>query len=404
MKVTVKGSLRDMLAFRGLAGKRRKRFAKSPATPLPPHPVNVLAENLHPARQDLVIASVRDETASARTYRLRPAAGPGNGGLAYFRAGQYLSVKAEVGGVAVARPYSISSAPSESLGGDGFYELTIRRKDNGFLTQHIWETWAKGTPVTTSGPCGFFYHEPMRDGKELIGLAGGSGITPFRSMARELVHGSLDASLTLFYGSDDEGDIIFFEELKELEGASAGRLKVVHVLSCDEVTLAGCEQGFITAETISRHADVDASSFFICGPQAMYRFVAGELTAFNLPPRRVRREAFGELDDIREDQAYPGDATEGPFRLRVHIGGLTTDVPARAGETVLVAMERAGLAPPSQCRSGECGFCRSLLIAGEVHVRPETDGRRAADKQYGYIHPCASYPLSDLEVRTPRAV
>ena len=65
-------------------------------------------------------------------------------------------------------------------------------------------------------------------------------------------------------------------------------------------------------------------------------------------------------------------------------------------------MERANLAPPSQCRSGECGFCRSLLVSGEVYVLPDSDGRRAADRQFGYIHPCASYPLSDLEVTVPR--
>jgi ferredoxin len=92
------------------------------------------------------------------------------------------------------------------------------------------------------------------------------------------------------------------------------------------------------------------------------------------------------------------------FQVRVHLDGQTAEIPAKAKETVLVAMERAGLAAPSQCRSGECGFCRSLLISGEVFVVPESDGRRAADKPLGFIHPCSSYPLSDLELKVPPAV
>jgi len=79
-------------------------------------------------------------------------------------------------------------------------------------------------------------------------------------------------------------------------------------------------------------------------------------------------------------------------------------VPARAVETLLVAMERAKLAPPSECRSGECGFCRTLLVEGDVYVSPESDGRRAADQQFGYVHPCSSYPITDLEVTVPREI
>jgi ferredoxin len=174
------------------------------------------------------------------------------------------------------------------------------------------------------------------------------------------------------------------------------------VLSCAEVSLEGCEQGFITAATIEKYADVEDSSFFVCGPQAMYEFVAAELETLNLPARRVRWEVFGEVKDVIQFPGFPRNVAGETFWLKVTIGGVTTEIPARATETVLVAMERANLAPPSQCRSGECGFCRSRLVSGEVYVRPESDGRRNADKQFGYIHPCSSYPIMDLEVSVPR--
>ena len=65
-------------------------------------------------------------------------------------------------------------------------------------------------------------------------------------------------------------------------------------------------------------------------------------------------------------------------------------------ESLLVAVERAGIAAPSRCRSGECGWCRSRLVSGEVYIPEKTDGRRAADIDYNYIHPCSTFPLSDV--------
>ena len=48
MKVRIRGSIIDLLAFRGLPGKRKKRFARASAQPLPVHPVNELAARIHP--------------------------------------------------------------------------------------------------------------------------------------------------------------------------------------------------------------------------------------------------------------------------------------------------------------------------------------------------------------------
>ena len=402
MRINVRGHIRDLLAFKRLVPTRKRHIARSPAEPHELDGVNALARQLHPDVQHLVIAEIRDETKTSRTFTL--VAGPDSEprDLAYFRAGQYLSLKVPVDGVRITRPYSISSAPFEALGADGYYQITLRKAEDGFLTPHIWDNWAVGTQVESSGPCGLFYHEPLRDAGRIVGLAGGSGVTPFRSMAREIVHGGMDAELLLIYGSSDEDDILFYDEFKELEQEAPDKIQVVHVLSCAEVSLAGCEQGFITAGIIEKYADVDNRSFFICGPQAMLQFVDKELATFDLPRRRIRKELSGEVKDVTQAPGFPQEVAGETFRLTVHIGGATTEVPARAVETVLVAMERADLAPPSQCRSGECGFCRSLLVSGDVYVRPESDGRRAADKQLGYIHPCSSYPITDLEVVVPR--
>jgi len=402
MKIKIRGHLWDLLAFRRLVPNRKRRIARSRALPLGPAPMNVLAGQLHPERQQLVIANIRDETATCKTFRLVPDADGGTRRLPYFRAGQYLSLRVRVDGVRITRPYSISSAPFESLGEDGFYEITVRRKTDGFLTAHMWEKWQVGTRIQSSGPCGFFYHEPIRDAHKIVGLAGGSGVTPFRSMARAIVHGGMEAELLLIYGSSDQGDILFYDELEELARQAPDRIRVVHVLSCEEVTRPGCEQGFITADIITKYADVGDSSFFVCGPPIMYRFVEEELTTLTLPPWRIRREGYGEPEDVTIYPDFPSHLASETFQVTVHVGGLTTQVPARANETLLVALERANLAPPSHCRSGECGFCRARLIQGDAYIIPDADGRRAADKEFGYLHICASYPLNDLELGVAR--
>jgi len=402
MSVNVRGFLLDLLGFLLLKSQRRRIISSAAAEPLPPHAVKLLAEQVRPEKLHLVVTEVRDETATARTFRLTPAAKSSTSALPPFRAGQYLSLKTAVNGTPITRPYSISSAPFEALGENGFYEITLRRVEDGFLTPYAWEHWQAGTVLETSGPTGNLYYEPLRDARTIVGLAGGSGITAFRSMAREITYGDLDVELLLLYGSDVE-DILFYDELQQLERDAAGKLRVVHVLSCEPVSLQGCEQGFISADLMRTYADVENSSFFACGPQAMYRFLVGELAKLNLPWRRMRRDLFGEVHDATIYPEYPAQMGDQTFHLTVHMGGDTHRLTARAAESLLVAMERAKLAPPSQCRSGECGFCRSRLISGDVFVVPDSDGRRAADKTFGYIHPCSSFPLSDVGLDVPPA-
>jgi len=399
--IIIKSNTRDLFAFTKLVPNRKKRFEKASSEPITKDPMNELAVRLHPIRQYLVISEIKDETKSTKTFKLTPDPDSNTKELAYFRAGQYLSLKVQVNGVAITRPYSIASSPSDAL--KGFYEITIRKEEPGFLTGFIWDSWKVGTKIESSGPEGFFFYEPLRDLKKIVGLAGGSGITPFRSIAKEIAEDKLDAKLTLLYGSSEEDDIIYYDEFKELEKKYPEKIKVVHVLSCEEVTLEGnFELGFLTSGIIEKYCDVNNSSFFICGPQVMYNFVEKELEKFNLLHKRVRREAFGEIKDILSNPDFPQDVADKVFKIKTHIGSLIKDIPAKATESVLVALERANLNPPSKCRSGECGFCRSLLISGDVYINPVSDWRKAGDKKFDYFHPCASYPITDLEIKIPR--
>ena len=76
-------------------------------------------------------------------------------------------------------------------------------------------------------------------------------------------------------------------------------------------------------------------------------------------------------------------------------------IPAKAAESLVVALERAGIRIETGCRSGECGLCRTKVLSGHVFVCPEGDGRRAADKEFNYVHACSAYPVSDVKIKIP---
>ena len=398
--ITVKSNNKDLYNFMKLVPTRKKRIEKASNAPITSDPINQLARRLHPERQHMIISEIKDETNTTKTFKLIPDPNSDTKELAYFRAGQYLSFKVVVDGVLITRPYSIASSPTDAL--NGFYEITIRKESRGFLTGHIWENWKVGTKVESSGPEGFFYYEPIRDAATIVAIGGGSGVTPFRSMAKAIINGNLNAKMVLLYGSSDEQDIIYYDEFKELEKQHPDKIKVVFVLSCEEVTLKGCEKGLISTHIIKKYAAMDDNSFFICGPQVMYDFIDRELNKLNIPPKRIRKEAYGEIKDILKYPGFPQEVAGKTFKIKVKIGNISKEVPAIATESVLVALERANLAPPSKCRSGECGFCRSLLISGEIFVSPKCDGRRAADKKFNFFHPCSSYPISNIEIDIPR--
>ncbi len=389
----------DLLAFKNLIPTRKKNINNATADLIEaPPPVNVLAQRLHPKAQHLVIEDVTFETSSAKTFRLVSDEESETNEPAFFRPGQYLTFSFKINGSTVKRPYSISSSPNEAL--KGYYDITVKRDEGGFVSSYIFDNWEKGKKVISSGPEGHFSYDNLRDSNKIIGIAGGCGITPFRSIAKSIVEGILDIDLILFYGCNKKEDIIFYNEFKELEKNSNGKFKVVFVLA--EEDLEGFEQGFITSDLIRRYTDIEKKSFFICGPQGLYNFVDKELAKENIERKFIRKEVFGEIKDIEKYEGFPQDASEKKFNVKVHIGDDSKTIPAKATESLLVALERAGLCTPSGCRSGACGLCRSLLIDGHVYIPKDVDGRRMADIQFGYIHPCSTFPTGDLEMIVPR--
>lgn len=386
-KVKIGFPLFDMLRFKNTAKRREKVIEKAEAKEIAGDwPINAKERHLHPEHLDLVISGIIDHPgANAKTYILRKR---DNSPLPYFKAGEYLSIKLNIEGSSVTRPYSISSSPLCALKGE--YRITIGNKKDGFASPWILSSWKTGDSVLSSAPLGDFVYEELRDGRNVIAVAGGSGITPFLSLAEAIYEKTEDFSLTILYGSKTKDSILFYDELERLS-KECDKIKVIHVLSDEE--REGFEHGFITSDIIKKYAPKDEKySLFFSGSRAMYDFLLPEIEKLNIPQKNFRSELPPPEREKKRGKNFL-------ITVKTLSGEKTVD--ASSDETILTSLERSGIKTDSRCRSGECSWCRSRLLKGDVYIPPENERRRYGDRAYGYIHPCSCFPESDITLEIP---
>lgn len=341
---------------------------------------------LHPDRLALCVSDIFEETSSTKTLRLVSK----DHYLPPFQAGQYIALYLEIEGIRTSRPYSISSQPNQT----GFYDITIRRVEDGLCSNYLLDKVKRGDDITCSGPAGNFYFNPLIHRKTMVCIAGGSGITPFMSMIRQIIDCMLDRSVYLFYGNKSTDDIIFGPELTR----ASQRFDNIHYIPVIEKASAdyGGACGFITRDVIREALeDFEEKSYFICGPMGLYEFCLPELETLGIPRRKIRQEMYGAPPHIWQYPGWPKQVgRDAEFSLKIKNG---KKLQARAAEPLLVSLEKGGVVLPTLCRSGECSMCRVKILSGKV-FQPAGVPVRKSDRQFGYLHACMSYPLEDLEI------
>lgn len=378
--------IKGLINLKKFQNERKRKIKNSSTTKLPQeYPMNILEEELHPETQYLKITKIIDRGEDAKSFVFVPDESKGTTKLTYFQAGQYISLKLHIGKSYCTRAYAISSTPKQALSGE--YMITIKLVKNGFVTPYIWKNWKVGTEVAASGPAGQLFYEPLRDKKTIIAIAGGSGITPFYSMAGAIADGTIDANLTILYGSRTHNHILLGDELKKITDKT-NKVKIVNVLSDED--FAGYEHGFINQEIIEKNAPKNKDyTIYMSGPAAMIHFVSQEIKKIGLRRGQVRQEMSGTVNPYLFKN-YPEKAKDKIFKMTVKTRDQIQIIPARSDESLLVAMERAGIVAPSSCR---VGVCRSRVVDGKVFI--PFPGRRAADSEYNYVNTCVTFPISD---------
>ncbi|WP_159587752.1 flavin reductase family protein [Chelativorans xinjiangense] len=325
---------------------------------------------------------VRVETPSIRTFAFRS-----EDGTVRHEPGQAITLALDLDGERHFRTFSISSAVGE---GEGI-ELTVKAHPQGRVTPWMHRAFTPGFAVEASPPHGRFTLG-LRRGGPLAFISAGSGATPLVSMLRRLAGTEPEADVAWLHFARTPAEMLFSGALARLQGRM-GRLSVGFVASRPEPGWFGY-RGRIGRRLLSvAIPDLARREVFCCGPGDFMREARLIHRAEGGDPDAFYTESFGaELEEQhREDVSSPADAAA--FRLKV--GGQTIGI--GAGETILQACRRQGIALPFGCREGLCGTCLVRKKGGTVLMH-DRGGVTEGQKEGGFVLACVTRVASDTEI------
>ena len=313
-----------------------------------------------------------------------------------FKAGQHLTLRATIDGEEVRRNYSLCTAPADSD-----WMVTVKRIGGGLFSNWVGDQLKPGDTVEVMVPHGSFTTDfDAAKSRHLVGIAGGSGITPVMSLIKTLLREESQSRFTLLYGNRDSSSVIFLEALAGLKDKHLRRLEIYHFLDQEEQDIE-LFNGMLNRERVEEaiaHLVPDAAEvegWFICGPGPMMDAAEGALLDRNIPTERIHIERFTAdrpPEAVAQEIAQLQSQAQG-VTVAVTLDGRTRRVPFTAGN-ILDSARAAGLPAPFACKAGVCATCRAKVTKGKVEMaaRYGLTDEEVAD---GYVLTCQSVPVGD---------
>jgi ferredoxin-NADP reductase len=182
------------------------------------------------------------------------------------------------------RHITVVTSPTER----GVLGLATRLRDSAF--KRSLAELPEGTEVEVEQPKGSFVL-PQETDRHYVFIAGGIGITVFRSMLRYIADEGLPHRVTLVHSNRDRESTAFYDELRELE-ATNPNLEIVYTMTQDS-TWEG-ETRRIDAEMLRDHLaeELGSYAYLIAGPPAMVDGVAETLQGAGISEDQVRPARF----------------------------------------------------------------------------------------------------------------
>ena len=272
---------------------------------------------------EAVVHATRDLTPSVREFTLAPVAPH----LPYA-AGSHLQVEVLVNGQPQTRSYSLIGQPD-----DGLYRIAVKQLPLGRGGSLAMWRLAPGERLRISAPRNFFPLSLTAPGYLL--MAGGIGITPLVLMAQTLA--ARGAPVRLVQGARTVSELAYGDVLRTALG--------------ERLTQVVDERG----ERIDFAGEIAAlppgGQLYVCGPAPMLDAARQAWASAGRPAHDLRFETFGNS----------GQLAPQPFGLKVPRQGI--DITVAADESLLEALELAGVSALSNCRRGECGLCALDVLA-----------------------------------------
>lgn len=193
-----------------------------------------------------------------------------------YKPGQFCFISFYKKGLKTPHPFTISSSPDEE-------NLVFTIKSSGKFTNRIVEL-KKGDRIKIDGPYGIFTFRK----KDSILIAGGVGITPFRSILADKMNFIKVNKVKLIYSIRTKKEIIFYEWLEKLrDNKKYFPLEVVYVLTDEKSD--GYEYGMIDDVFIKKHIDFNCD-YYICGPSFMRKDISNILKKNKI--KKIYSESF----------------------------------------------------------------------------------------------------------------
>lgn len=350
----------------------------------------------------LPVARVNPEAAGAVAVTL--AVPPDQREAFAFEPGQFLTVRATIGGQDVRRSYSISS-PRSQYTAQGELTLGIRPVEGGLFSRWAATELQAGDTLQAMPPDGrFTVHRPRA--LHRVGFAAGSGITPILSIMASTLEESPPAKFTLVYGNRRMDSVMFNEALQDLKDRYPDRLTLIHVLSrqAQEVPLleGRIDQGKVLALMATLLPAASMDEVFVCGPEAMMEATEKALLEGGVRADRIHTERFTSPAQppwpAGSRTAAPAGASAegraGPVALTVVLDGKPHALRMHAHERVLDVALEAGLDLPWSCRGGVCCTCRAKVVEGSVQM-DKNFTLEAWETDKGFVLSCQARPTSD---------
>ena len=280
----------------------------------------------------------------------------GGGEMPTFSGGAHTVVEMPDGGITRLNPYSLMSNPEDR----GAYTISVRRDDEGrggslFMHNNVQE----GMEMVISNPVNLFSLD-LRAKKTLM-IAGGIGITPFIAQMHELT--SINGMFELHYSIRTASLGTYATELVE---HYKNRVHIYHDDQNERIDL----QNLLDGQPLGTH-------IYVCGPKGMIDWVCNTAADSGWPAEAIHSEEF------------LAPASGKPFTVELRKSGKTIQVGEH--QSLLEAIEAAGVDAPYLCRGGACGQCETNVIEadGDLHHHDHwlTEEQRAEAK---LIMPCVS--------------
>lgn len=247
--------------------------------------IRIPEELLSVAQYEVEVASIADLTHDIKEVRLKLI----EPGAMTFKAGQYVQFEVpayKLTDEPVYRAYSISSDPVDR----GAIELEIRYVPNGICTTYVHRHLKVGERVNINGPYGDFRLSDT--GRDVIFIAGGSGMAPIKSMLLEMARTGCRRNAEYYFGARSREDL-FLEDLMQRIEREMPSFRFIPSLAAPEGgdEWSG-ETGLVTDVVGRRAGDVSEKEAYLCGSPLMIDACVELLKKKGMPEDRIFYDKF----------------------------------------------------------------------------------------------------------------